>query len=661
MFNSYKAFCLFLWPLITILIFCPGHVRSQTDSESDAIRILFKQATQEAKLDSVKATGIAEQALRRSLQTKRPDLTAEAMMTKASVLSMTGHEQEAIALYDSAASFAAKRGLDSLASSGFYDAGLLCFMRSRYAEALGYFMRDLKITEKSKDSSRMATLYNDIGVVYENLTDYASSSKYHDLSLRVRRQLSDSAGIALSCNNLGMVSYHQKDYSRALWYHEEALRIRKAREDFQGITFSLFNLSNIFFAVSQQPSASAFIIFPFTVSNSSAEVNLLLLDSALSLRHTALKGARQLKNEFAEVYCLKGIGEIMVVKKQYEKAREVLLEAAEKANRIGMQKELSDIYLSLYQSWTGMRNAEQALRYYKLYAETKDSVFNMQSARRIAELQTMMEVDKKQQEIAILNLQAEAQDREIRRQKLIRNMTLAGILVFMVFSIVVFVQRMRIAREKKISEDLLLNILPRETAEELKHTGKARVRNYDSVSVLFTDFKNFTGISASMSAEDLVAEINYCFSAFDKIISGYSVEKIKTIGDSYMCAAGLPSPSETHAYDLVCVALEIRDFMLKYRREQQERGRDTFEIRIGVHTGQVVSGIVGTKKFQYDLWGDTVNIASRMESSCDPGKVNISESTYQRVQHLFKCESRGMVEAKNRGMIKMYFVESQAV
>jgi class 3 adenylate cyclase len=194
-------------------------------------------------------------------------------------------------------------------------------------------------------------------------------------------------------------------------------------------------------------------------------------------------------------------------------------------------------------------------------------------------------------------------------------------------------------------------------ADELKHRGKVEPVNYESVSVLFTDFKGFTELSEQLTPKQLVDELDYCFSYFDEVIEKHNLEKLKTIGDSYMAVGGIPNVNSTHAIDAVLAALEIQAF-IEQRKEQHMRNNTPYwEMRIGIHSGSLIAGVIGQKKFAYDVWGDTVNTASRMESSGVPGKINISQSTFELIKDFFVCNYRGKLPAKNKGDLDMYLVK----
>ncbi|GEM_PF-5287880 len=219
-----------------------------------------------------------------------------------------------------------------------------------------------------------------------------------------------------------------------------------------------------------------------------------------------------------------------------------------------------------------------------------------------------------------------------------------------------------LSNEKKRSDDLLLNILPEEVADELKEYGGSKARGFDNVSVMFTDFKGFTEISTKLTPEQLVEELNYSFKEFDLITVKYGIEKIKTIGDAYMAAGGLSQTDENSALNTVKAAMAMQEAIKKRKKEQKAKGLPFFDMRVGVHTGKVVAGIVGVKKFQYDIWGDVVNTASRLESSCEIGQVNISETTKNAIQNEESVEfiNRGFIEAKGKGLLEMYYVKAVA-
>ncbi len=218
-------------------------------------------------------------------------------------------------------------------------------------------------------------------------------------------------------------------------------------------------------------------------------------------------------------------------------------------------------------------------------------------------------------------------------------------------------QRDVIAQEKKKSDDLLLNILPKDTAEELKLYGKAQARNYDQVTILFADVTGFTQMAEQMAPEELVNMLDEYFRGFDQIISEEGIEKIKTIGDAYMCVCGLPIKRNDHALRMVKAAQRMLQFLETKEQELKAENKKSFRFRIGIHSGSVVAGVVGSKKFAFDIWGDAVNTAARIEQASEGMKINISGSTYALVKEEISCTYRGRIAAKNKGDLEMYFVD----
>ncbi len=211
--------------------------------------------------------------------------------------------------------------------------------------------------------------------------------------------------------------------------------------------------------------------------------------------------------------------------------------------------------------------------------------------------------------------------------------------------------------EKNKTDELLQNILPYEIAEQLKNKGQVKAKKYRMVTIMFTDFKDFTKISSELEPEVIIKELGVYFKKFDEITENHFIEKIKTIGDAYMCVGGLPLRNKSNPIDIVLAAMEIQRFMKDYNALRKAKGHTVWELRLGIHTGKVVAGVIGTKKFAYDIWGDAVNTASRLETAGEPGKINISGETYEYIKEYFICTYRGKILAKNKGEIDMYFVE----
>ncbi|MEY8021815.1 adenylate/guanylate cyclase domain-containing protein [Muriicola sp. SD30] len=351
---------------------------------------------------------------------------------------------------------------------------------------------------------------------------------------------------------------------------------------------------------------------------------------------------------------LTGMSDIYAANNDWDSAFNSSLRALKMAQNYGLKAEISLIYLKLSELFEQTGYYSASLKYYRNHIAYRDSVQNISEVQEMAN----NELARKQIEVDLLN----------QRRKTQRVIVIAtAIALFFILLLAISLYRRNIyikktnaviEKEKERSEKLLLNILPEKTANELKEFGKVKANKFESVSVLFTDFISFTAHSERTDPELLVNSISVYFSAFDDIIENYGLEKIKTIGDSYMCAGGLPEPLEDHAVKMVKAAFEFLAFV-KEMKSKRKDGEPSFEMRVGINTGPVVAGVVGHDKFSYDIWGDTVNVAARMEQMSEKGKINISESTYKLIKDDFECELRGEFEVRNKGRMKMYFVNEK--
>jgi len=391
-----------------------------------------------------------------------------------------------------------------------------------------------------------------------------------------------------------------------------------------------------------------------------------MLDSALYYQRQALEVSKQLDDRGNLTIQYSNLAVTAENLKDYPLALSYLdssLAIAVADGLLPQQLTLADHYGNVYLK---MGEPDSTIKYMKHHEVLKDSLLNIEKVRAIADVQEKYESEKKAR--TIKELQVKQLDSELTRERLQRTRNLylfSGVgILFMalgLWSRLRFVHRSRAAiqAEKEVSEALLHNILPEEVADEMRAKGYADAREFERATILFTDFKGFTAMAEVLSAGDLVKEIDHCFKAFDAIIDRHGIEKIKTIGDAYMAAGGLPDPANGRPGDVVEAALELQEYMEEYKKQREAAGLPHFEMRLGMHTGPVVAGIVGVKKYAYDIWGDTVNTASRMESSGAVGRVNISGDTYALVRDdpRFSFIHRGRVQAKGKGEMDMYFVD----
>jgi class 3 adenylate cyclase/Tfp pilus assembly protein PilF len=507
--------------------------------------------------------------------------------------------------------------------------------------ALSKFLKCTEIAINENYILLLGTAYLGIADVYSVMGDYSNSQNYYAKAIEILRKEKEEPNLlGAALLNAGDAAFLNSEFDKALDYFEEAGII------FENIGFKIglaYNLGNIGMVYAEQGKDAL------------AEKNI----------NEAILILKEIKDYYPISVYLTYMSDIYVKKQDWEQAFSYAERSLDLAMQYGLKDQISEAYLQLHELNELRGMTEESLKNYKNHIIYRDSVTNISAVQEMANLRTNFEVSQKQTEVDLKQTEVNLLDQQKRNQQLISLATGIGLLLIIIVAIGLhrrnnFVNKAKflVEKEKEKSDSLLLNILPEQTAEELKDKGKVQTKRFESISVMFTDFKGFTQNSANLSPEELVESVNYYYSKFDDIIEKYGLEKIKTMGDAYMCAGGLPFPTKDHPILMVEAALEIAAFVNESKKADPD-AMNRFDIRIGINTGPVVAGVVGKKKFAYDIWGDTVNIASRMESNSEPGKVNISDNTYQLIKDQYQCSYRGEIEAKNKGMMKMYFVEGK--
>jgi class 3 adenylate cyclase len=505
---------------------------------------------------------------------------------------------------------------DSLKASYLYKLSSRYFAQNDFKTALDYAQKSLTLYEKIKLQKGIAESFIQIGYCYAGLKKHKIASNYIEKGLKIADENNDKGLIISSYLKLKTLAFESHHYKKAYIYYDS----------FSRKTLALLSFN---YALATQEEKDKYD-------------NLLLndkLDKESAIQSLRSRHEEELNREI-KVRTLIHDKKMDSIGREYDKRIAAaktteLKQLAQKDKALALERE--------------KRRSELDLQSVKAEASKKFALDSTENIR-VMELTAAKADQDKAVAVAIV--------KEKLKKRNVMIYGFAGAFLLMLLSTAIFFgQRNKIRQGKKESDALLLNILPAEVAEELKKKGSADAKKFEAVTVLFTDFKDFTQISEKMTPEELVSELNTFFKSFDAITSALNIEKIKTIGDSYMCVAGLPMVSETHAEDAIKAGLEIQKFVDAHSKERIALGKEPLQIRIGIHSGPAVAGIVGSKKYAYDIWGDTVNTASRMESSGEPGKVNISDTTYNLIKDKFKCVARGKIEAKHKGMIEMYFVE----
>ncbi len=499
--------------------------------------------------------------------------------------------------------------------------------------ALDAYFKAAEMAEKGNLKTQKGVAIMAVADVYSEMGDSVNAENYYTIAIEILRDSDDKVSLATALLNAGDDAFNNENFEKALLYFEESGFIFKNQNYLIG---SAYNLGNIGMVYAEQGKDDL------------AEQNM----------NEAILILEEIKDYYPISVYLTYMSDIYLRKNDWNRAFAYANKSLDLAQKYALKEQISKAYLQLSELNELKGLTGESLNNYKKHIVYRDSVTNISTVQEMANLRTNFEVSQKQAEVDLL-------DQQKKNQQLISLASGIGLLLIIVVAIGLYRRnkfvnkaKLLVENEKEKSDLLLLNILPEQTAEELKDKGKVEAKRFDSVSVMFTDFKGFTAYSDKLSPEELVDSIDYYYSKFDDIIEKHGLEKIKTVGDAYMCAGGLPFPGKDHPVQIVEAAFEIAEFVKESKKVDPD-AMTRFDIRIGINTGPVVAGVVGKKKFAYDIWGDTVNIASRMESNSEPGKINISDNTYQLIKDQYQCSFRGELEAKNKGMMKMYFVEGK--
>ena len=547
--------------------------------------------------------------------------------------------------------------------------GMVYYLRGMYVQTLDYWNQSLKVFEDIKDDVGIANILSNIGAIYFNQGADDKALEYTLKSLQLAEKTGDTLRMISALTNIGSI-YHNKKDPVALTYLLKAVPLVERSGDKGSYVVITGNIGEVYFDDNNNTKAVEYFRKSIKAGEDNPDaafsyngIGKVFLkegnfELALQNHNTALAIAEKFDDKFQVIRALRGIADVYekqnnasLALEYYEKARVI----AEKMDDVKV--ELKDLYKDMSAAYATNKDFPNAYLFKTLYSDIKDTLYNLETKKKLNQLQFDFELSKKEGELVL-------KEAKIKSEKQARTGVTIGLGMILIIAFIIYrnyLQKVKVNKildkQKDQIENLLLNILPKEVASELQISGKSKPRHFEEVSVLFTDFKGFTSIADKLSPEEVVHELNECFMAFDSIMEKYNLEKIKTIGDAYMCAGNIPSPDRDHVYKIIKAASEIQSFIEKLNNHLAEKGLEAWEIRIGVHVGPVLAGVVGKKKYAYDIWGRTVNIASRMESNGIPGRVNISADTYEIVKGKFECTHRGKIYAKNLGDLDMYLVE----
>ncbi|MCS6928795.1 MAG: tetratricopeptide repeat protein [Saprospiraceae bacterium] len=544
-----------------------------------------------------------------------------------------------------------------------------------YERAITYFQK-AELHCQWTTCNHLSAIYTNMGVALHNTGRTREGLEYLQKATRLLEEQGNRGALASLKHLIATIYLSNRDAQHALNYNNEAMPLASSTQQYDLLAKIYRSAADIYYQLYEYDKAyhayQEYLRLNDELRRREQE-RQQRLEQQRALLHAA-------ENQIKYLLIRQNIRELELQNARYEQDR---LRLQNENLELERQRQEKEVQLLLAQRETDrIRLREQTLLALKARNELQLAAQRLEAERK----ERIIALLKQQEQIALAQRQADsARMEQLRLDQLFQQREQAsfrrfvytvgssGLLLLALLTVGWFLarqasrrlsaqnreierQKMQIEEERRKSDQLLLNILPAEVANELRTHGYATPRFYPSATVVFTDFLNFTSLSAKLSPEQLIDELNECFLGFDEICERYGLEKIKTIGDAYMCVGGLPVPNETHPLDAVRAALEMMAWL---EQRNQTNPRAIFrEMRVGIHTGPVIAGVIGKNKFAYDIWGDAVNLASRLETLGEPGHINISGATYEAIRHHFRCTYRGKKAVHNKGLVDMYFVEA---
>jgi class 3 adenylate cyclase/tetratricopeptide (TPR) repeat protein len=565
--------------------------------------------------------------------------------------------------------------------------GSIELIRHQLGRAKEAYNKALEFASDTKDLRTLSSVHNNLGGLSFRESDYPQAQLHYSSAYEMAIRTANLSGQASALNNLAMLSEAQGDYPVALKQYKEALDIKRKCGNPTGTT--LLNIGNVYQAVSDVKNAAMFYGMAidtltkagdaFNLSDAYSDLaGLKVAEGDYASGHyyydKCIQISKELGSESAVVFAMHEKGLAYLEQKEYALAKTHCLESARMSRELNDLENLSIACKCLHETYRATGDFRNALVYHEQFVQATDSLRKLKNLDELTKLSIQHDYQLRALKDSLSREEEKiktdfAYRVELDRKKNERNLFIA-LAVFVFLLAIVLANRLWfsvktrgiIQLERERSEKLLLNILPSSVAAELKSKGSSEASLYSEITILFTDFSGFSSLSEKLSAPELIHELDTCFRAFDQIVLQHGLEKIKTIGDSYMAVAGLPRGNAATAADAVLAAIEMMRFIEQRYEKKQQNGEHGLRMRAGLHTGDVVAGVVGHSKFQFDIWGDSVNIASRIESSGEPGRVNISAVTQGVISKddRFSFISRGKIAVKNKGEIEMFFVETRS-